>query len=533
MVHSLLDEGKIVTVRPFVRTITGTGVELIRNRRHPALRRRDLVDIMIDDNYRGAFRFIKGNYLWRYPRESHRSFRARKDRAVPWLHIRDIADVLGGLLFASAVERKFPDDLKFMFERTSQTMGLDSFMQTLAIKSSMHTVGLLIDSPEFTSDQVKTKADETALNLNPFAVMYMPWQIRDFEFDDNGILQWVMVDNSRSISPDPEKQRNFVREYRLWQPDKITDFVFRISTEHELQQNIEGGNKEAIDVFERPNPTGMIPFRFVNWRDNDEDGLNDGGPFDDAAMNDQKIYNFLSYLDETLASVGFKILFYPIKGEDDIPDDMLEEGVSGLSVAPYRGDLPGRPFFDGPSVTDVVPFLTAVDRHVKAIFQRFGMDKDQEKAYVQSGVAKALEFRKAEALLTRAATNMEETEVWMARTMAKWRGQENIEASSLYTKSFKSDEVDTRLSRLAEAAGMEFKEMKKSAVTRSAKLHFPDASPEELTKMIDDAMNRIDSEFETKDETKPADEKVAVDAALESGELDSTDEADDQNTGET
>lgn len=538
----LFADGKIVTERHIIRIIQGEGVQVIRDRRHPALLARDLVDRMIDDNYRGSFKFMRGGYLWRYPRESLRSFDARRKRAVPWLHIRDLADVLGGLLYASAVERKFPSELEFMFERTSQSMGLNSFMQTLAIKSSMHTVGLLIDSPEFTSEQVKTKADETALNLNPFAVMYMPWQIRDFEFDDNGQLQWVMVDNSRTISDNPEKARTALREYRLWEPTKITDYVFRFAKGahgqhghgHHGQHGAAGSEasqKEEIEVSERENPTGMIPFRFVNWRDNDEDGLNDGGPFDDAALNDQKIYNFLSYLDETLASVGFKILFYPIKNEDDVPDDILEEGVSGLSVALFRGELSNKPFFEGPSVTDVEPFLKAIQEHIKQIYQRFGMDKDQEKAYVQSGVAKAMEFRKAEALLTRAATNMEETEVWMAKTMARWRGKE-VEATATYTKSFKSDEVDTRLSRLQMAADMQFQEVKKSAVRRIIKLQFPDATEEELTRMVNDAIKRIDSEFETKDETKPADENAAVDNALESGEMDSTDEADDENTGE-
>ena len=158
--HSLVADGKIVTERRFVRMVTGKGVTVIRDRRHPSLDARHLIDLMIDHNYRGSFKFMRGNYLWRYPRESQRSFTARRQRAVPWLHIRDIADVLGGFLFASAVEREFPGDVKFMIERTSQSMGLNSFMQTLAIKSSMHTVGLLIDSPEFTSEQVKTKADE-------------------------------------------------------------------------------------------------------------------------------------------------------------------------------------------------------------------------------------------------------------------------------------------------------------------------------------------------------------------------------------
>ena len=116
--------------------------------------------------------------------------------------------------------------------------------------------------------------------------------------------------------------------------------------------------------------------------------------------------------------------------------------------------------------------------------------------------------------------------------MAKWRGKE-IEAASSYTKSFKSDEVDTRLSRLQMASDMQFQEVKKSSVVRSIKLHFPDATDEELTKMTEDAITRIDSEFETKDKTPPAEANKKVDDALENGELDSTDEADDENTGET
>jgi len=123
--HSLVADGKIVTAHRMARLITGKGVEVIRDRRHPSLQARDLIDRMIDDNYRGSFKFMRGNYLWRYPRESQRSFHARRNRAVPWLHIRDLADVLGGLLFASAVERKFPAELDFMKKRTSQSMGLN------------------------------------------------------------------------------------------------------------------------------------------------------------------------------------------------------------------------------------------------------------------------------------------------------------------------------------------------------------------------------------------------------------------------
>ncbi len=53
-----------------------------------------------------------------------------------------------------------------------------------------------------------------------------------------------------------------------------------------------------------------------------------------------------------------------------------------------------------------------------------------------------------------------------------------------------------------------------------------------MTNMTENAIKAIDGEFETKDETKPVDEQAKVDAALENGEVDSTSEADDENTGE-
>jgi hypothetical protein len=411
---------------------------IIFNQRHPELSKKDENWKLIYNAYIGGLQFQDGNYLIQYPKESKGSFNKRKQRAVYFNQMSPIVDMLSGLLFLNEPVRNIPKELNYLLDKVSGKKKLNEFMRIVAAHSFMFTCGVLVDTPNFNPDIIRTKKDRLDGGINPYAVLYLPFKIRDFNINaDDGQLEWVILDNSYWDHPDPFNPGQNIIKYTLWTREICQHFILM--------------DKKAV-IAEPPKKHGIgyVPFHFISWRDDNNDFIGET-VCEDIAMLCKLIYNNMSYMDEMLASGTFKMLVYPSK-DGKAPTSLVDGGVGPLAIIPVDIDASFPPSFIGAELTEIKPFIDAIVFYMAETLKKVGLSTDETKEFVKSGVAKTIDFQKMQALLTTGALMMGRAEEWIFQTAAAWEGKkfEKEKIKSEYTSKFSIGDLQTEVTMLNE-----------------------------------------------------------------------------------
>ena len=328
---------------------------------------------------------------------------------------------------------------------------IDEFMKVVSTYSLLFTCGVLVDSPSFTLEEAPTMKDRKDMGLDPYCVMYLPFSIVDFNIGDDGLLDWVLLDNTYHDNDDPFSEGVDIEIRRLWTRSTFQDF--------ELVKEKQGDS--VIAHPEQPHNVGYVPFRFINWKDDNSDFIAES-VFEDPAMISQLIYNKLSEMDEMIASGSFKVLMYPTV-DGTLPPAMVAGGIGALSAIPYPGSFK-PPNFDGATLEDISPFLKAIEFYIAEILKKIGMDTDETKDYVKSGISKKIDFQKVRTLLTTGSNTLSRFEEWIFSTAAKWTGAES-NAEVHYTTHYADEDIQIKMDLLSELLILPYRKLRKTAIT--------------------------------------------------------------------
>lgn len=451
---------------------------IIATRRNSKLSAKSDIYKLLSDSYKGGFDYVKSepSHLEQYDREYKAAFQKRKARSVYINFMQPIVDLLTGFVYKEEPNRSgVPASVEYMTERASKRKGMDNFMMGLCPQAIMYTMGVLVDSPSFDPNEYATEADRINSGLKPYVCMYFPWHIRDFACDDQMRIEWVLLDDSRTIKTDPLKPAEFKKIYRLWTKTTFQDF--------EIKEDNRTGKTTVLAEEIRFHNLGEVPFHFVNVRDIEDDHISDS-PMEDIGILSKMIYNIMSYLDEMLAGGTFKTLFYPTMTADDIPPEIKKKGVSDSPVATFNAQASKEPFFAGAGLEEIEPFISAFNLYKLQIFSKVGMDVDRDKTYIQSGAALGKEFQKTEALLRGISEAMEECEKFIYRMAALWQG-EKIEVEVEYTENYQQSDIAAEFLRLQAVYNMAQPDLSRMALEKIARLVFPEMKPEDAKKVSD------------------------------------------------
>jgi len=456
-------------------------IQILKERRHAGLADKSEIHKLIYDSYVGGDTYAKGGHLLRNIRENELVYKERCKRAVCWNFTQPIADMLSGFIYANKPEREIPKDAEYLIDKASKHRSFDSFVETVALHSLLYSCGVLVDSPQFDTNIVRTRADEIASKLNPYCVLYYPWQIRDFDLDNDGVLNWVLLDNTYVDSSDPFQEPQTVNLYRLWTRTSFYDIEF--------DEDSDGG---GIISDEQIHGLGVVPFTFVLSRDLDENNVPES-IFEDIALTQRSIYNTMSVLDEIIQSSGFQVMIWPVKNAKEIPKKVRKSGAGALTVLPYFAES-GAPAFIGTNMSDVSAILQTIEMYVKSILQKVGFDKEAEQNYVQSGIAKNIEFQKTEAFLRLFATQMEEVEKSIIYHARLWRGNSKIsieDTEITYYRKFQSEELENELKRLWELYTVDSVLLKETVLTNIIKKTLPNLEGGDVKKIVKEVLDKL------------------------------------------
>lgn len=413
--------------------------EQIFSTRHPLLKEKDAnertsVWRLIYNSYLGGLTYRNGGYLSKYPKESEDSFKIRRERSVYFNQVSPIVDMLSGMLFTpKPIRNQVPKEMGYLTDHATRKKSMDTFMRLVSAYSLMFTCGVLVDSPDFNTDEVKTRADREKKKLNPYASLYLPFEIRDFHLGDDGELEWIILDDSYYDHSDPMIAGVVVERYRLWRRTSYQDFI-----RGKDDKNILAGP-------EVPHNIGEVPFRLVSWRDDDGDAIGET-IFEDIAYISKLIYNSMSYMDEMLASGTFKMLAYPSE-DGTLPKEIVEGGLGPLGGIPFMKDSAHAPDFIGADLQNIDGFIKAINFYMAEVLKKIGASTDETKEFVKSGKAKKVDLEKMQALLISGSQMMSDAENWIYRIAAKWEGK-TIEPKVKYTTDFSNEQLREEIDML-------------------------------------------------------------------------------------
>lgn len=437
--------------------------DIIRTRRNAKLESKDSIYRLLSDSYRGGYEYVSKSHLEQYEREWTKAYDKRKKRSVYINFLQPIVDLLTGFLWAQPVSRKIPEKLKPIEKKASKRKSIDAFMQAVATQAQSYTVGVLVDSPSFDPNVIRTEADRLAAKVQPYACIYTPWQIRDFACDEMMNLEWVLLDDSRTVKVSPIEKAEYKKIYRLWTRSYYQDFEIK-----------EDAKNSVIPQEPVAHNIGEVPFNFVNFRDIEDDFISDS-PMEDIAILSKAVYNVMSYLEEMLASGTFKSLFFPVMSKDDLPEEVTKKGLSDSPIVAFNASAGKGPYFDGAKLEEISSFKEALNIYILEIFRKIGMDVDRDKTYVQSGSAMGKEFQKTEALLKAGSQALEECETFIFRIAGKWMG-ENYSDEQIkieYTREFQQSDVAAEFMRLKAVYDMALPDLSRIALEKIVKMLFP------------------------------------------------------------
>jgi hypothetical protein len=395
------------------------------DRRHPEYdENKDHWDFM-EDTYEGGREWFKEN-IFRYIKEGDTEFADRLARAYRFNHSREVVDLLNKYLFKQVIARNDKDApeavQRFWKKATRNGLGIKDLARQISKKASIYgRIGVVIDNTAGKTGPVVSKADEKKNGVRTYAYIVGPEQLLDYAFDEEGLLQWVLIQECSRDDSDPlNSSGDEVERFRLW-----------TKQDWRLFEEVKEGRKKVVkEVDNGHHGLGIVPVVLADNIITDEEYC---APalIDDIAYLDRAVANYLSNLDAIIQDQTFSQLAMPaqnvLPGEDNYTK-LTEMGTKRIFL--YDGESNTQPFYLSPDPKQAQMILEVINKIISEIYHTVGLAGERTKQDNamgidnSSGVAKAFDFERVNALLAAKADSLEVVENKIATIVAKWNGED-------------------------------------------------------------------------------------------------------------
>ncbi|WP_151708814.1 phage portal protein [Acinetobacter brisouii] len=415
-------------------------------RRHPKYR--DLLPHwnFMCSTYDGGREWFKPN-IFRYIKEGDQEFTNRLERAYRFNHTKEVVDLINKYLFKQEItrnEKDAPESLTAFWKRATKSgLSIKDFARQISKKTSQFgRVGIVIDTTRPDGDEeIQTRAQEKASGVKVYAYIVTPQQLLDYSYDEEGELNWVLIHEIGRDDSDPfTSTGEEIERFRLWTKTNWT--LYELERGKSVQAN------KIVEVGNGAHNLGEVPVILADNIIGDEE-YTSSALIDDIAYLDRAVANYLSNLDAIIQDQTFSQLAMPaqnvIPGEDSY-NKMVEMGTNRVFL--YDGEGGSSPFYLSPDVKQADLIITAVNKIINEIYHTVGLAGERTKQDNavgidnSSGVAKAYDFERVNALLAAKADSLEWIENKIACLVMKWSGEEDLYEGESFISY--PDNFDTR-----------------------------------------------------------------------------------------
>ena len=472
-------------------------------RRHPSYERLKGEWDFFEHTYDGGRDWFEKN-IHRYIKEGDEEFRGRLKRAYRFNHTREIIDLINKYLFKQRISRNendATDAVKKFWEKTTNTnLSIKDFMRQVSRLTSLYgRIAIVVDST-YTLPQneegekrvISRKEQDEMLNDKTkgiYAYVVPPQLFLDCGYDKSGELNWVLIAEAVRDDDDPmTSSGNIKYNYRLWTKNDWKLFANLGTEESPRVEEIDSG-----DTF-----LGHVPIIIA------ENMITDNQYETPSLVNeishlDRAVANYLSNLDAIIQDQTFSQLVVPaqsmLNGE---AEQKLREMGTNRIFSYDASNATTAPQFISPDVKQAQLIIDAINKIINEMYHTVGMAGERTKQDNSlgidnsSGVAKAYDFERVNALLASKADSLELVEHKLVRLVMLWSGEDdgklpndnqrlvdypdNFDSRGLY------DEFDIAARLMLIEAPDEVRRKQMEAVITKL---FPQVGEEQLKKLLD------------------------------------------------
>jgi len=397
--------------------------ELVQ-RRHPQFECHLTHWAFLEATYDGGREWFNDN-IFRYIKEGDSEFKDRVNRAYRFNHTREVVDLINKYLFKQNIVRNdedAPESVKKFWQRSTRNgMGISDFSRQISKKTSIYgRVAIVVDRTT-AEGEIVSKADEKAANLQTYAYIVPPEQVLDYSYDEQGALNWILLLEQVRDDADPLTSSGKVGvRYRLW-----TKTYWLL-----IEEKGKGKSKTWQITDSGTHDLGEVPVVLADHIVSDDLYVSPA-MIDDIAYLDRAVANYLSNIDAIIQDQTFSQLAMPAQGVEpgtDSYDKMKEMGTKRIFLYD-GGDSANKPFYLSPDVKQAQVIITTIKTIINEIYHTVGLAGERTKQDNalgidnSSGVAKAYDFERVNALLAAKADSLEMTENKIVRLVCLWNGE--------------------------------------------------------------------------------------------------------------
>lgn len=398
--------------------------ELVQ-RRHPQFECHLTHWAFLEATYDGGREWFNEN-IFRYIKEGDSEFKDRVNRAYRFNHTREVVDLINKCLFKQNIVRNdedAPESVKKFWQRSTRNgMGISDFSRQISKKTSIYgRVAIVVDRTT-AEGEIVSKADEKAANLQTYAYIVPPEQVLDYSYDEQGALNWILLLEQVRDDADPLTSSGKVGvRYRLW-----TKTYWLL-----IEEKGKGKSKTWQITDSGEHSLGEVPVVLADHIVSDDLYVSPA-MIDDIAYLDRAVANYLSNIDAIIQDQTFSQLAMPAQGVEpgtDSYDKMKEMGTKRIFLYD-GGDSANKPFYLSPDVKQAQVIITTIKTIINEIYHTVGLAGERTKQDNalgidnSSGVAKAYDFERVNALLAAKADSLEMTENKIVRLVCLWNGED-------------------------------------------------------------------------------------------------------------
>lgn len=411
-------------------------LEKLVKRRHPEYEAMLPHWDFLESCYRGGRGWFD-HHIFKYLKEGDGEYKDRVKRAYRFNHSREVVDLVNKYIFRVPVVRKdeSPEIITDFWKATTRSkLDITSFMRQVSTASSTFgRIWVCVDNAA--SQAPVSRKEEKELGIRDYAYIIKPQDMLEMSFDDEGIMLWCLVREQLRDDTDPfDSTGELYYRYRLWTRE---GWFLIVDTN-------KGKRKKNFEVIkEGKHELGEVPVFKV---DNVESDLVYTAPalINDIAYLDRAIANYLSNLDAIIQDQTFSQLAMPAQGilpGEEMYKKLLEMGTKRIFV--YDGEHGAAPFYLSPDPKQAELVIMVAQKIINEIYHTVGMAGERTKQDNSmgidnsSGVAKAFDFERVNALLINKADSLQRAERKMVDLVGKWNGKELDEADLVkYPETF-------------------------------------------------------------------------------------------------
>jgi hypothetical protein len=394
-------------------------------RRHPVYEEMLPHWQFLSDCYKGGREWFAGN-IFRYIKEGDVEYSDRVDRAYRFNHSREIVDMVNKYIFKAEVTRNETDATKavidFWRSSTKNDLDISQYMKQVSNRASTFgRIWVVVDNTS-AGTLALTLADEKFYGVRTYSYIVAPEHALDMSYDQFGNLNWILISELARDDEDPLMSTgDSINRFRLW--TKTSWFLF--------EERGKGKLKKVELVKQDEHGLGVVPVFSVDHIES-SDPYTSPSLIGDIAYLDRAIANYLSNVDAIIQDQTFSQLAMPAQGL--LPGDTGFEKLTEMGtrrIFTFDGESGAQPFYLSPDPRQAHLIVTVIQQVINEIYHSVGMAGERTKQDNasgidnSSGVAKAYDFERVNALLTAKADSLDRAEQKLIHLVNLWNGEES------------------------------------------------------------------------------------------------------------